>query len=552
MKKVYFYLITLLIAGPLEAAKITTIWGNSTTSLPPIVTATMNAINNNPYALKKINLKNNTPYHIHYQITYQEIPVWGQQLTFHYQGQQKPWVTGYNVTDIDKDIQNIKGKLSKQALVETILSSYQTPIKFKQVDKVIFIDSRQKAHLAYHLSFYTRGQQKPVTAPNYIVDANHGTILKHWDNIHEERAGQGLGGNAFNLPYRSGAFQYGNSIQGLPALGAFDVDVIDGNCLVQNDSIVVMNLTNAALGFNAFPISIEDESSHKLTPFAYPCSEDSFYLNLTDGGTGPINYTFSPINDTMFFAQNTIEMYTTRYKIEEPLGKDLPLRAFTHIGEMDNAFALSTLTKDGVIIVHQQIVIGNGADFLTAPSQSAIGHELSHLFTDLNSGLIYAGQSGGINEAFSDMTSIALMDYLRTTYPWYWDGKDWTIAREAVISGEPLRYMDDPTKDGKSIAHAKDYNDTLNVHHSSGVFNKAFYLLARMPGWSIRKAFQAMIDANRHYWQPTSDFDFASCGVIQAAMDRGLDPHDVINAFAEVGVDCKNISHENFKNYRSL
>jgi Zn-dependent metalloprotease len=38
-----------------------------------------------------------------------------------------------------------------------------------------------------------------------------------------------------------------------------------------------------------------------------------------------------------------------------------------------------------------------------------------------------------------------------------------------------LRYMYDPSLDGNSIGHTNDYYSGMNVHHSSGVFNKAFY-----------------------------------------------------------------------------
>ena len=57
----------------------------------------------------------------------------------------------------------------------------------------------------------------------------------------------------------------------------------------------------------------------------------------------------------------------------------------------------------------------------------------------------------------------------------YSTGKNsWQIGPEIVKGKGALRYMDDPTKDGKSIANVKDYTDDLNVHYSSGVFNKVF------------------------------------------------------------------------------
>ncbi len=136
------------------------------------------------------------------------------------------------------------------------------------------------------------------------------------------------------------------------------------------------------------------------------------------------------------------------------------------------------------------------------------------------------------------MAAIALEDYISQSYPWYWNGNDWTIGREAALNGEPLRYMDKPSEDGFSIEHAQDYYTGLDVHYSSGVYNKAFYLLAHQPNWNIKKAFQVMVDANQHYWQPFSNFDMAACGVIEAAKDRGFDFERVRESFNKVGVNC--------------
>ena len=57
--------------------------------------------------------------------------------------------------------------------------------------------------------------------------------------------------------------------------------------------------------------------------------------------------------------------------------------------------------------------------------------------------------------------------------------------------------MSDPPLDGHSIGHTEDYCPGINVHLSSGVFNKAFYLLTNTEGWNIWKAFDVFLTANR-------------------------------------------------------
>jgi pseudolysin len=542
MKKGMVSVLAMAAACNSNAASQELLWGEPTKILPtfqtPFQPQGLTTVIRSQQKDYQLALISKNAKHPRYQLLYKDIPIWGHQIIFHKKQGLKSFVTGINANKIEADVNSVDAQLSMKDVEEPILARVTEPIKFKHNEKIIYIDGEEKAHLAYHLSYYVLNSKAGVQSPNYIVDANSGDVLKQWDNAHSEQIGQGLGGNAFPLPYRSGMFQHGNALPNLPALGKFDVQVANGVCYVENNALRVISLKNYPLGYGAFPITPEEEETYHLNAFAYPCDALTNYINFTDGSTAPINYSFSPINDTMYFADKTLKMYQEWYGINYPIGTDLPIRAYTHLGAMDNAFAIPTIRENGEIVAHQQIVIGNGQFFLTAPAQSVVGHELSHNFTDVNSGLIYDGQSGGINESFSDMAAIALEDYISHDYPWYWDGTDWSIGREAMVSGKPLRYMDNPKEDGESIDNAKDYNDNLNVHYSSGVFNKAFYLLATKPGWSVQKAFQLMVDANQNYWSPLAYFDFAACGVIQAAIDRRLDESAVIEAFAEVGVTC--------------
>ena len=78
----------------------------------------------------------------------------------------------------------------------------------------------------------------------------------------------------------------------------------------------------------------------------------------------------------------------------------------------------------------------------------------------------------------------------------------------------------------------------MNPHYSSGVYNKAFYLLSITNGWTIDKAYQVMLDANMFFWTANSTFGDGACGVIQAAQKRNYNVTDVVNAFKGVDVAC--------------
>ena len=112
----------------------------------------------------------------------------------------------------------------------------------------------------------------------------------------------------------------------------------------------------------------------------------------------------------------------------------------------------------------------------------------------------------------------------------------WQIGPEIFKGEGALRYMDNPPKDGHSIAHIRDYNDELNVHYSSGIFNKAFYRLATAKGWDTHKAFDVMVKANMDYWKADSTFQDAACGVMKATADYHYPTGAVTRAFKAVGI----------------
>lgn len=179
-----------------------------------------------------------------------------------------------------------------------------------------------------------------------------------------------------------------------------------------------------------------------------------------------------------------------------------------------------------------QMTFGDGATtFYPLVSLDVAAHEVSHGFTEQNSGLVYSGQSGGINEAFSDMAGEAAEYYMKGS-------NDWLVGAQIFKGNGSLRYFEDPARDGKSIGHASDYYDGIDVHHSSGVYNRAFYLLANTSGWQTRKAFEVFVLANRLYWGPNTTFDQGACGVTRAATDLGYSVSDVAAAFTAVGVNA--------------
>ena len=102
------------------------------------------------------------------------------------------------------------------------------------------------------------------------------------------------------------------------------------------------------------------------------------------------------------------------------------------------------------------------------------GHEMSHGVTSRTAGLIYSGESGGLNEATSDIFG-AMVEYYANNAN---DTPDYLIGEEIFKSGGSIRNMVNPSTDTVSADCWYPTVGNLDVHYSSGVANHFFFLLA--------------------------------------------------------------------------
>ncbi|WMI57197.1 M4 family metallopeptidase [Streptomyces rochei] len=107
-------------------------------------------------------------------------------------------------------------------------------------------------------------------------------------------------------------------------------------------------------------------------------------------------------------------------------------------------------------------------------------HEMTHGVTSHTAGLVYSGESGGLNEATSDIFGAAVEFHANNAS----DVGDYLIGEEIDINGDgtPLRYMDKPSKDGASKDYWYSGIGNVDVHYSSGPANHFFYLLSEGSG----------------------------------------------------------------------
>ncbi len=474
-----------------------------------------------------------------YQQMYQGIPVVGAQIMITKEDAQ---VNGHLLNDIQL---NTKPTLTSKEAVDLAKKSWssfnsQMPTYEELSDLQIRADQNNELKLVYQVSFKTIQNDNKPAWPFFIVDAQSGEIIKQWNNIKNFMDG-GPGGNE-----KVHEYWYGRD--GLPFL---EVTQNGSQCIMDIAKVKLVNLG-----------SVWDWNDLLTTPFQYPCSK-----NVEEN----VNGAFSPSNDAYYFGQTIVDMYKKWYGVnalQHTDGTPMQLVMRVHFGQnYDNAF------WDG-----QFMSFGDGEDFYPLVSLDVAGHEVTHGFTEQHSGLEYHDQSGALNESLSDMAGQASRAYLLEKFPQLYNklylqpnivtwGIGETIVRDSF--GKALRFMDYPSSDGSSadcldknlaqshgaycaisypelVAYATSHisnpqeRQSFIVHTASGVFNKAFYLLAKNIG--IKQAYQLMIIANSKYWTPTTNFIQGACGVLYAAKDMSVDQKMVLSVFGQVGVktaSCK-------------
>jgi Zn-dependent metalloprotease len=122
---------------------------------------------------------------------------------------------------------------------------------------------------------------------------------------------------------------------------------------------------------------------------------------------------------------------------------------------------------------------GDGTNYGPLTSLDVAGHEMSHGVTENSAALSYSGESGGLNEATSDIFGTAVEFYAANPN----DPGDYLIGEKFdKVLHVGFRRMDNPSSDGDSLNCWSSNAKNVDVHYSSGIGNHFFYLLAEGSG----------------------------------------------------------------------
>ena len=203
-----------------------------------------------------------------------------------------------------------------------------------------------------------------------------------------------------------------------------------------------------------------------------------------------------------------------------------------------------------------------GSEFADLPVLDVCAHEFAHAVTENTADLIYQGESGALNESFSDIFGVfvefASQGDGRGSYPDRVAGQaDWLLAEDCTYpTATALRDLRNPARyDQPSRYRGTNWysgaGDNGGVHYNSGVQNHMAYLLTEggsgindgiaydVTGIGITNARQVAYRALTAYCAPNTDYRAARIAWVSAAQDLNpLWTTSVQAAWSAVGVNA--------------
>ena len=277
------------------------------------------------------------------------------------------------------------------------------------------------------------------------------------------------------------------------------------------------------------------------SPFSSP-TPGTIYSNATNvwgdglpynGGSTSSPNGQTPAVDALWGLMNTYDALKNTQGWASLDGMNTATFIAVHVGtNYDNAFYDASC---------KCMFIGDGSNFNGVGALDVIGHELGHGVTDASSGLNFTGETGGLNESFSDINGEMVEAYARNGGTGAFipaTGNDWMLGKDISRTGTPLRWMWKPSKDGASRDAWSSTLGSIDPHYSSGPNNRMFYFLSQgsnatpgnemysayltqlphnMTGIGNDKAYRIWFRANTTKFTSSTNYADARAKMIQAA-----------------------------------
>ncbi|MBL7934031.1 MAG: M4 family metallopeptidase [Bacteroidia bacterium] len=291
--------------------------------------------------------------------------------------------------------------------------------------KVLF-EKDGKVYSAYRFNIYA---EEPLYRANVFVDANKGAVLDEQNLI----CNADVGGTA-NTKY--------SGTQPITC--------------DQSGSIYRLRETQRGQGIETY--NLQGSSN-------YTAAVD--FTNASTTWTWPLNHVDQGASDAHWGAEMTYDYYMNMHNRNSVNNNGQKLLSYVHYQQnFSNAF------WDG-----SRMTYGDGSGSTKIFTALDIcGHEITHGVTQNTGQLIYQGESGALNESFSDIFAVAIENYARSSN---WN---WKIGEDITTGATGLRNMANPSQFADPDTYGGTFYyigsaDNGGVHTNSNVGNFWFYLL---------------------------------------------------------------------------
>ena len=301
--------------------------------------------------------------------------------------------------------------------------------------------------LAHEIVFNGVKADQTPTEMHYIVDARSGKVLNQWDEIHVARPGPGGSSCAGTAATGTGAtLMVGSVVLNTTKCSATSYELRD----TTRGGGYVTNMALKTAGYGTVFTDSDNAWGNGLTTSSQTVAADAHF-----GIAKTWDY-FKNVHGRSGIANNGVGAISRVH-----YGRN-----FANAFWSDACFCMTFGDGD------------NGASIYPLVSIDVAAHEMSHGVTSRTADLVYSGESGGLNEATSDIFG-AMVEYYANTAS---DPADYVIGEELFPNNasmrKAIRWMFKPSLDGVSYDCYAPGMGSDGVHFTSGVANRFFYLLA--------------------------------------------------------------------------
>jgi bacillolysin len=244
--------------------------------------------------------------------------------------------------------------------------------------------------------------------------------------------------------------------------------------------------------------------------------------------------------DAHFFAAKVYDYYKDKHGRAGLNGSNMKMVSTVHYGQ---GYANAFWDMD-----HMAYGDGDGSSKPFSAALDVVGHEFTHGVTQFESGLVYEGQSGALNEAMSDIFGSIIEHNVNPNAT-----NNWIMGEDLELAGA-IRNMKSPSSENQPDNMSRFVNTTQDdggVHINSGIINNAAYLMTmggsnptsnvkveRGIGWDKMAA--VFYRANTQILMQSSNFAAMATAAKTAATDLNFTDNEkkiVECAFKAVGID---------------